>query len=60
MKPENKTPILSENVELSYTKGQYDFFTKTVARLVVIVLSILRACGSIVTGQRAASLVSCL
>lgn len=60
MKTENKSPIITEEVNLSYTKGQYSFFTKTVARLVVIVLSILRACGSIVTGRPAAELVSCI
>lgn len=57
---ENKNPIITENVELFYTKGEYSFFTKSVARLVIIVLSILRACGSIVTGRPAAELVNCL
>ena len=57
---ENKNPIITESVNLSYTKGEYSFFTKSVARLVIIALAILRACGSIVTGRPAAELVNCL
>lgn len=57
---EKKNPIITENVNLAYTKGEYSFFTKSVARLVIIVLSILRACGSVVTGRKASELVSCL
>jgi len=55
-----KDPIVTEKVELAYTDGEYSFFTKTVARLFIIALNILRVAGSIVTGKKASDLVSCL
>lgn len=36
-----RTPIITKDVSLDYTKGKYSFFTQTVAKLVIIVLSIL-------------------
>jgi len=52
--------IIAEDINLSYTKGFYQFFCKTVAKLVVIALAILRAAGNIMTGSRAAALVNCI
>lgn len=60
MNTTEKKPVITESVNLEYTKGEYSFFTKTVARLVIIALSILRAAGSVITGKPAKELVSCL
>ena len=57
---ENRKPILEESVNLSYTKGIYSFFTKTVAAIAAVALAILSAAGSVVTGSAAVALVSCL
>lgn len=43
MKTENRNPIITENVNLVYTKGTYNFFCANIAKLVIIVLSILKS-----------------
>lgn len=64
MKKENRNPIITEKIDLSYTKGIYSFFCKNIARLVLIVLSILRklekAGKNAASGKDANALVSCL
>lgn len=60
MKPENRKPILEENLDFSYTKGMYVFFTKTVATIATIVFNILKKAKKTVTGGNAKNLVNCL
>ena len=60
MKSENRKPILTEGVDLAYTKGLYAFFSGTVARLAAVALAILASAGQFVTGSAAVVLVSCL
>lgn len=60
MKNQEKKPVFEKGIELSYTKGLYSFFTKTVAKLAVIAFAILASAGAIVTGPAAISLVACL
>lgn len=60
METENRTPIVTQEVSLSYTKGSYRFFCENIAKLFITALAILATAGSIVTGSAAATLVSAL
>lgn len=43
MSNEKRNPIITEEIDMYYTKGKYDFFCKNIAKLFVIVLSILKS-----------------
>ena len=57
---ENREPIATTEIELSYTKGTYNWFTKTVWALVLIVLSILKAGKEKFKDAEYKALVNCL
>ena len=42
MSKEKRIPIITEKIDLQYTKGVYNFFCKNIARAVIVVLAILR------------------
>lgn len=60
MKQENRTPIITKEINLSYSKGIYTFYSANIAKLFIMVLSILQAAGNVVRGSAAALLVSAL
>ena len=53
MKNPNKKPAIQAEVDLSYSKGTYTFFCKSVAALFAAVIGILSAAGATVTGSPA-------
>jgi len=57
-----KQPIMADVVNWFYSKGLYEFFCKTTAKLFSIVFAILNAIADpfSVSGKQAAGLVSCL
>lgn len=62
MKPENRNPILTEEINLQATKGLYSFFCKSTVQLFIIALAILRGLAGrlSVVGEKARALVNCL
>lgn len=60
MANQNKKPIVTETINLSYTKGVYEFFCKNIAKLFIMVYAILAAAAAAVTGYNADQLVSAL
>lgn len=42
MSTKNRNPIITEEINLYYTKGIYSFFCKNIAKLFILVLSILK------------------
>ena len=48
MKNQERKPIIAETVELSYTKGFYQFFCKTTAAVYAVIMAILKTAGSVV------------
>jgi hypothetical protein len=60
MENTNRTPVITEQVNLSYTRGVYSFFAKSVAKLFAIAIAILNTAGDVVNGEAARTLVSCL
>lgn len=60
MKNPNKKPAIEAEVNLSYSKGKYTFFCKSVATLFAAVIGILSTAGTVVTGSAAAALVAAL
>ena len=53
-----RNPILTEEINFTYSKGKYDFYTKSVAKLVAIAFVLLQSCCE--TLADFARLVSCL
>lgn len=57
---EERKPIITEELNLPYTKGIYNFFCKNIAKLFIIVLAILNSLNGKMTvnGEKAKTLVS--
>ena len=60
MKKQEKNPIIEKELNLSYSKGLYQFFIGTVAKLFAMIIAILEKAKETVTGSNAATLVSAL
>lgn len=60
METNAKKPIFEKELNLSYTKGLYKFFCKTVASVAIIVFSILEKAKETISGEKAKTLVNCL
>ena len=59
-KKEEKKPLLTEKINLSYTKGIYSWYCKTVLTLYVIVMNILNKAGKAIKTAEYVALVNCL
>lgn len=57
---ENKKPIITENINLTATKGVYSFFCKSTAKPFAVALDVLKTAKNAVKGANAEKLVSCL
>ena len=65
MENTNKNPIIETEINLTYTKGFYQFFCKSTAKLISIVLSFFDLLASVVDPDKMkpsdfAGIVSCL
>ena len=58
MENTNKNPIIAEEINLSYSKGFYEFFCKSTTKVFVVIMAILKACGSFISGEKARILAS--
>lgn len=57
---EKRIPVITKEINLSYTKGLYEFFTKSVAKLFLIAIAILEKAIESLKDMDFYKLVSCL